>query len=52
MKQVGEHAQDAETILLNDSIVSDFLCQNPDFFMRNARQVEQMLTPQIGRAHV
>lgn len=52
MKQVGEHAQNAEATLLDDDIVSDFLQQNPDFFMRNARQVEQMMIPHPVRGSV
>ncbi|MFC0140489.1 DUF484 domain-containing protein [Erwinia mallotivora] len=50
MKNVGE--QQALSELLNDRAVSDYLLQNPDFFIRNARQVEQMLVPHPIRGTV
>ncbi|NIF24537.1 MULTISPECIES: DUF484 domain-containing protein [Pantoea] len=50
MKNVEEQAESA--LLLNDSAVSDFLRQNPDFFIRNARQVEQMMVPHPVRGSV
>ncbi|MEN4770304.1 DUF484 domain-containing protein [Duffyella gerundensis] len=50
MKQVGEQA--AGDTLLDDDSVSDFLRQNPDFFIRNARQVEQMAVPHAVRGSV
>lgn len=50
MKNVGE--QTASEVMLNDQAVSDFLLQNPDFFIRNARQVEQMMVPHPVRGTV
>lgn len=50
MKNVGEQQTIGE--LLDDRAVSDFLLQNPDFFIRNARQVEQMLVPHPVRGTV
>ncbi|WP_392563925.1 DUF484 domain-containing protein [Orbus wheelerorum] len=32
-------------ILLNDELVSDYLIQNPDFFIRHAKQIEEMNIP-------
>lgn len=49
MKSVGEAASE---LLLDDSAVSDYLLQNPDFFIRNARQVEQMVVPHPIRGTV
>lgn len=49
MKHVSEAASD---ILLDDRAVSDYLLQNPDFFIRNARQVEQMIVPHPVRGTV
>ncbi|MTD29279.1 DUF484 domain-containing protein [Erwinia sorbitola] len=51
MKNVEEQ-QDAGEILLDDRMVSEFLLQNPDFFIRNARQVEQMMVPHPVRGSV
>ncbi|WP_428944457.1 DUF484 domain-containing protein [Pantoea sp. FN060301] len=51
MKNVGEQ-QAASDLLLDDRAVSDYLLQNPDFFIRNARQVEQMLVPHPVRGTV
>lgn len=51
MKNVGEQ-QPASDLLLDDRAVSDYLLQNPDFFIRNARQVEQMLVPHPVRGTV
>ncbi|MGE9553241.1 DUF484 domain-containing protein [Erwinia amylovora] len=50
MKNVGE--RQAESVLLDDRAISDYLLQNPDFFIRNARQVEQMLVPHPVRGTV
>ena len=50
MKHVGEQAEAAMT--LDDSTVSQFLLQNPDFFIRNAYQVEQMRVPHVNRGSV
>ncbi|KAB8312695.1 DUF484 domain-containing protein [Erwinia endophytica] len=50
MKNVGE--QQATSDLLDDRAVSDYLLQNPDFFIRNARQVEQMQVPHPIRGTV
>jgi len=38
--------------LLDDEAVAQFLLQNPDFFIRNARQVEQMHVPHPVRGSV
>ncbi|WVD62085.1 DUF484 domain-containing protein [Orbus mooreae] len=35
----------AKKVLLNDDLVSQYLIQNPDFFIRHARQIEQMNIP-------
>ncbi|GAA0512963.1 DUF484 domain-containing protein [Tatumella terrea] len=48
---------DEEPELLKDMApdeqsVSDYLCRNPDFFIRNARQVEQMQVPHPVRGSV
>lgn len=37
---------------LNDESVADYLSQHPDFFIRNARQVEQMRIPHPVRGSV
>lgn len=52
MKYVGDPQQETSKLLLDDRAVSDFLLQNPDFFIRNARQVEQMLVPHPVRGTV
>lgn len=50
MKRVGEQL---ETVMaLDDGMVSQFLLQNPDFFIRNANQVEQMRVPHVNRGSV
>lgn len=49
MKNVEEAAS---TLMLNDDAVCDYLRQNPDFFIRNARQVEQMTVPHPVRGTV
>lgn len=49
MKQVSEEPSE---FLLDDGAVSDYLRQNPDFFIRNARQVEQMVVPHAVRGTV
>ncbi len=41
MKQPGEELQETVTEL-DDSAVVDYLLNNPEFFIRNARVVEQM----------
>jgi hypothetical protein len=43
MKSVEDQA--VAGIELDDDAVMQFLLQNPDFFMRNARLVEQMRVP-------
>ncbi|OZI14867.1 DUF484 family protein [Sodalis-like symbiont of Philaenus spumarius] len=43
MKQVGEQADSAQT--LDDEQVVQYLLTHPDFFIRNARIVEQMVVP-------
>lgn len=35
----------AKKVLLNDDLVSQYLIQNPDFFIRHAKQIEQMQIP-------
>ncbi|ROR04635.1 DUF484 domain-containing protein [Erwinia sp. JUb26] len=52
MKTVGEPQQDSSEVLLDDRAVGDYLLQNPDFFIRNARQVEQMTVPHPIRGTV
>jgi hypothetical protein len=44
MKQPGEELQETVTEL-DDSAVVDYLLNNPAFFIRNARLVEQMRVP-------
>lgn len=50
MKNVEEQTDSA--VLLDDQAVSAYLRQNPDFFIRNARQVEQMMVPHPVRGSV
>ncbi|MFS2222535.1 DUF484 domain-containing protein [Pantoea sp. B65] len=50
MKNVGE--QRASEVMLDDQAVSDYLLQHPDFFIRNARQTEQMVIPHPVRGTV
>ncbi|MCG8709759.1 DUF484 domain-containing protein [Brenneria sp. 4F2] len=50
MKNVEEQA--ARQIALSDDMVLQFLQQNPDFFIRNARQIEQMRIPHPVRGTV
>ncbi|AGB80545.1 MULTISPECIES: DUF484 domain-containing protein [Serratia] len=50
MKSVEDQAVAA--IALDDDAVMQYLQQNPDFFMRNARQVEQMRVPHPVRGTV
>ncbi|MDL4913265.1 MAG: DUF484 domain-containing protein [Enterobacterales bacterium endosymbiont of Blomia tropicalis] len=50
MKIIEEQADN--TVLLDDQAVSDYLRQHPDFFIRNARQVEQMAVPHPVRGSV
>lgn len=52
MKYVGEQQQESVEAPLDDRAVSDYLLQNPDFFIRNARQVEQMMVPHPIRGTV
>ncbi|QKJ89150.1 DUF484 family protein [Paramixta manurensis] len=52
MKNVGEQEQPTSDSVLDDSAVSDYLLRNPDFFIRNARQVEQMMVPHPVRGTV
>ena len=44
MKQPGEELQETLTEL-EDQTVADYLVRHPDFFIRNARLVEQMRVP-------
>ncbi|WP_312240908.1 DUF484 domain-containing protein [Pantoea sp.] len=50
MKNVEEQT-DSE-VMLDDQAVGEYLRQNPDFFIRNARQVEQMAVPHPVRGSV
>ncbi|QTF06745.1 DUF484 domain-containing protein [Brenneria izadpanahii] len=50
MKNVEEQAE--RQIELSDDMVLQFLQQNPDFFIRNARQIEQMRIPHPVRGTV
>ncbi|MBC3381480.1 DUF484 domain-containing protein [Serratia fonticola] len=50
MKQVDDRM--ATGVELDDDTVMQFLMQNPDFFMRNARLVEQMRVPHPVRGTV
>lgn len=50
MKNVEEQAE--RQIALSDDMVVQFLQQNPDFFIRNARQIEQMRIPHPVRGTV
>lgn len=50
MKNIDEQTDSA--VLLDDQAVSAFLRHNPDFFIRNARQVEQMMVPHPVRGSV
>ncbi|WP_410013181.1 DUF484 domain-containing protein [Sodalis sp. C49] len=50
MKHVGEQLETAAR--LDDSTVAQFLLENPDFFIRNACQVEQMRVPHVNRGSV
>ena len=51
MKQVEEEQQETPAVL-NDSAVVDYLLQHPEFFIRNARAVEQMRVPHPVRGTV
>ncbi len=48
MKQPGEELQETLTEL-EDQTVADYLVRHPDFFIRNARLVEQMRVPHAVR---
>lgn len=50
MKNIEEQAD--STALLDDQAVGEYLRQHPDFFIRNARQVEQMVVPHPVRGSV
>ncbi|MCL2892310.1 DUF484 domain-containing protein [Brenneria tiliae] len=50
MKNVEEQAE--RRVALSDDMVLQFLQQNPDFFIRNARQIEQMRIPHPVRGTV
>ncbi len=50
MKQVGE--QQGVQPELDDSIIVDYLQRNPDFFIRNAQQVEMLQVPHPIRGTV
>lgn len=50
MKNIEEQAD--SSVLLDDQAISDYLRQNPEFFIRNAREVEQMTVPHPVRGSV
>ncbi|WP_413736677.1 DUF484 domain-containing protein [Sodalis sp. RH21] len=50
MKHLGEQVDTA--LRLDDDVVAQFLLDNPDFFIRNACQVEQMRVPHVNRGSV
>ncbi|MBK4784421.1 MAG: DUF484 domain-containing protein [Pantoea sp. Pent] len=50
MKNIEEQTDSA--VLLDDQAVSAWLRHNPDFFIRNARQAEQMMVPHPVRGSV
>lgn len=50
MKHVEEQAERQQA--LSDELILQFLQQNPDFFIRNARQIEQMRIPHPVRGTV
>lgn len=50
MKSVEE--QSVAGLALDDDTVMQYLLQNPDFFIRNVRQVEQMRVPHPVRGTV
>ena len=52
MNYSGESQREGGAVPLNDRAVSDYLRQNPDFFIRNARQTEQMIVPHPVRGTV
>jgi uncharacterized protein YigA (DUF484 family) len=51
MKQPGEELQESLTEL-DDRAVVDYLLRHPEFFIRNARVVEQMRVPHPVRETV
>ena len=51
MKQPGEELQETVTEL-DDRAVVDYLLRNPEFFIRNARVVEEMRVPHPVRGTV
>lgn len=51
MKQIGEEQQELATAL-DDSAVVDYLLQNPEFFIRNAAQVEHIRVPHPVRGTI
>lgn len=44
MKPIGEEQQEVASAL-NDRAVVDYLLQHPEFFIRNAAQVEHLRVP-------
>lgn len=45
VKAISSTVSKAKKIRLNDELVSQYLVQNPDFFIRHAKQIEQMNIP-------
>ncbi|MBP9641893.1 MAG: DUF484 domain-containing protein [Budvicia sp.] len=48
----GGATSELERVKLSDELVSQYLLNNPDFFIRNARQLEQMRVPHPVRDSV
>ena len=51
MKPIGEEQQEVASAL-NDRAVVDYLLQNPEFFIRNAAQVEHLRVPHPVRGSI
>lgn len=51
MKPIGEEQQEV-TSALNDRAVVDYLLQHPEFFIRNAAQVEHIRVPHPVRGSI
>lgn len=48
----GRGASELRPVKLSDDLVSQYLLSNPDFFIRNSRQIEQMRIPHSVRGSV
>ena len=51
MKPIGEEQQEVASAL-NDRAVVDYLLQHPEFFIRNAAQVEHLRVPHPVRGTI